>query len=877
MKLRHLATLLCSLSLFTACSSDSSPEIKTGRLQNISGLDYDTPSQHGRTTANGEYQYLEGENVTFRIGALELGKVAAGAAITPLTLAGSEVGAHKIMQLLLTLDEDDNGNNGIQIAASDAARFVKAQAIQSADISELIDASGVAHTLVSAEYARQFYNLSMQAISGVKPAQRYTRKDEASGATLSDEATRAGCVADSQTGLSWEVKTTDGLRAARHRYLPAMVRGATNAGQCDSSLEVCTAGDYSEKVNEARLCGFEDWRTPTEAELKTLLDPSQYDAAKQLAAIDRRAFPDAEPIFYWSDTLRKVQGFLAVWFNDTHKTLDSTLLAKERYGALRLVRGPMIPDAPSKEDQEDPNYIPLTNEGKLPKIGQPYACVDINDRALLSNKQKAEMRLLTPSDKNAPANQSLSPEQVKTLLATSNAGACGVSNWRLPTTAEMSKILTMALDAENTELRQTMPFLDSKANYWAGTADKLSSISANSPNAQNPAAARVVLISQTARPFFERVPTGPNTRPGDAELASWRDQYSRYQPGSSTQPNWPAPTLDASTREGFADLGLLPAPAFPANNPYSPEKVALGEKLFADPRLSRNNLISCASCHDPKNGWSDPKELSEGHVGQLGSRNAMTIINTAYVKELFWDGRAKSLEEQATGPISNPLEMHQSLSQTAYKIAAAPEYAALFTAAFGDQTINAERIAKAIATFERTITSQESDFDRFLKGDRKALSNDALWGLQLFRTKARCINCHNTPLMSDNQYHSNGLHYYGRELEDLGRYNVTKNPADIGKFRTPMLRDIIYSGNYMHNGLFSMGNGVGVLAMYNAGMVQTLPTGLDKFDPNFPKTSPEIKSLGLSKNEINALFEFMKAISAQPRTRPAAEKELFQK
>ncbi|MDW5416389.1 cytochrome c peroxidase [Iodobacter sp. CM08] len=879
MKLQYLASLLCTLPLLTACISDSQPEIKTGTLLNTAGVDYDTPSQHGRTTANGEFQYVAGETVTFHIGSLLLGQVAGKAMITPQTLANSSdvKYAHKIMQLLLTLDEDDNANNGIQIAASDAARFVNEQSIKSASLSELLDHNGIAHTLVSEQYTRQFYNLSMQAISGNKPVPRYSRKDAESGLEISDEGIRAGCVSDSQTGLSWEVKTTAGLRAAKHRYLPAMVRGVVNTGQCDPALEVCAANDYSEKVNETRLCGFDDWRTPTETELKTLLDPSQYDASKKLAATDRHAFPDAEPTFYWSDTLRKVHGFLAVWFDDTHKTLDSTLLAKERYGALRLVRGPIMPDAPSKEDQEDPNYIPLTQEGRLPKIGEPYACVDINDRALLVNKQKTEIRLLAPSDASAMANQSLDPQQLKALITASNTGSCAVKNWRLPTPTEMSKILTLALDSDNTELRQALPYLDVNASYWTGTADKISSISASSAIPQNPATARVLLISQTARPFFERMPNSPNTRPSDSEFAAWRSQYVRYQPGSATQPNWPAPTLDASTKEGFADLGLLPAPTFPASNPYSPEKVALGEKLFADPRLSRNNQISCASCHDPKNGWSDSKELSEGHVGQLGGRNAMTIINTAYVKELFWDGRAKSLEEQAKGPISNPLEMHQSLSQTAYKIAAAPEYAALFSAAFGDNSIDADRIAKAIATYERTITSKESAFDQFLKGDSKAISNDALWGLHLFRTKARCINCHNTPLMSDNQYHSNGLHYYGRELEDLGRYGVTKNPADIGKFRTPMLRDIIYSGNYMHNGLFSMGNGVGVLAMYNAGMVQTLPTGLDKFDPNFPKTSPEIKSLGLSKNEINALFEFMKAISAKPRTGPATAKELFQR
>ncbi|MCX7207739.1 MAG: hypothetical protein NT086_17520 [Proteobacteria bacterium] len=142
MKLQYLASLLCSLSLFTACTSDSQPEIKTGTLLKTTGVDYDTRSQHGRTTANGEYQYVDGEMVTFRIGSLVLGQVAAGAMITPLTLAKNEADAHKIMQLLLTLDEDDDANNGIQIAASDAARFVKEQTIQSASIKELLDANG---------------------------------------------------------------------------------------------------------------------------------------------------------------------------------------------------------------------------------------------------------------------------------------------------------------------------------------------------------------------------------------------------------------------------------------------------------------------------------------------------------------------------------------------------------------------------------------------------------------------------------------------------------------------------------------------------------------------------------------------------------------
>ena len=341
------------------------------------------------------------------------------------------------------------------------------------------------------------------------------------------------------------------------------------------------------------------------------------------------------------------------------------------------------------------------------------------------------------------------------------------------------------------------------------------------------------------------------------------------------QVHWPEPTVDASVRQaGFADLGLLPAVPFPANNPYSPAKAELGRKLFVDTRLSRNNQLACISCHNPKTGWSDKRDVSLGHIGQRGMRNSMSIINSAYVTELFWDGRAKSLEEQALGPIPNPLEMHQPLALAVDKIAAEPGYAHAFKQAFGDPRVDANRIAQALATFERTIISRDSAFDRFLKGDRQAMSDNAIWGLHLFRTKARCINCHNGALFSDNRFHNNGLHYLGRELEDKGRYDVTGNPADIGKFRTPSLRDIMYSSDYMHNGLFPLTPNIGVIAMYDAGMVQTPKPGSPRYQPGAPQTAAEIKPLGLSLMEKRALFSLLEALSEEPRSKPATLKEM---
>lgn len=852
----------------------------------VAGLAYDTPTQHGLTTASGEFHYLPGEQVTFRIGQLTLGTSPGTAVVTPLSLTGGNTAddpaALAMVRLLLTLDADDAPENGIQLDATDSARFTRKQLFSATtDVAALINETGVGYTLVDSDYARRHFALSLAALKGSVPTARYALVSE-SGSAATGTGQHA-CATDKETGLTWEVKTREGLRSASYRYKPAMERGLVNGGQCDPSLEMCTASDYAEKVNETRLCGFTDWRVPTEKELKTLWDPSQY--TNKQAAIDRHAFPDAEPTFYWTDTLRGVEGFLAVWFDDTHKTLPSTTLAKSRYGAVRLVRGPILPDAPSRDDQPDPSFIPLNRSKKPVASGDATECVDINLRSIAGDLQKNELFALAPSLGSDPANQLLANSAISAQVSSSNSQSrCQMATWRAPTVSEMASLLSMAVDSDDAQktdpaFAQAFPNVSPTTEWWANSNGSWVILGKNGSSREPVSGerARIMLLSKVARPVFVRKKAGEEMRPSASQFEQWRNSYAAFQPGQTRQPAWPAPELDDTVKAGFEDLGLLPAVPFPADNPYSKEKVALGQALFSEVKLSRNNTIACISCHDPKTGWSDSKELSEGHVGQLGSRNAMTILNTAYVKELFWDGRAKSLEDQAAGPIANPLEMHQSLGHAVSKIAADPNYAALFRAAFGDGTVTAERMTRAIATFERTIISKESAFDRFLKGDRTALSDDALWGMHLFRTKARCINCHNGALFSDNRFHSNGLHYYGRELEDLGRYRITGKPEDVGFFRTPTLRDILYSGNYMHNGLFPMTNGLGVIAMYNAGMVQTLPTGLFKYDPLYPKTSPEIRSLGLNRMETNALMEFMKAISAEPRTTPASEAELFRR
>lgn len=244
----------------------------------------------------------------------------------------------------------------------------------------------------------------------------------------------------------------------------------------------------------------------------------------------------------------------------------------------------------------------------------------------------------------------------------------------------------------------------------------------------------------------------------------------------STKPSteWPKPSLHNSINElTFQDIGKLPKMPFPEDNLYSEKKAKLGKLLFFDPRLSSSGQIACANCHNAELGWTDNLTRSFGHDRQTGGRNAMTILNVGLATSLFWDGRANSLEDQAQFPIMDALEMNEHLNLAVNKIAQIKGYQKLFKEVFNEE-VSLKNIQKAIATFERTVVSGATKFDRFISGESKLFTDEEVNGLHLFRTKAQCINCHNTSYFSDNNFHNDGQTLFGTKNEDFGRYNITK-------------------------------------------------------------------------------------------------------
>ena len=342
-----------------------------------------------------------------------------------------------------------------------------------------------------------------------------------------------------------------------------------------------------------------------------------------------------------------------------------------------------------------------------------------------------------------------------------------------------------------------------------------------------------------------------SSQEGPAE--NLRDLYA------GTPETWPAPHLDEGVPH--RELGPLPEVNYPEDNPYTKEAEDLGKMLFFDPRLSVSRQIACASCHDPELGWADGRQFAFGHNRRQGKRNTMSILNTAYFDELFWDGRTASLEEQSLFPLQDHVEMNMDLEVAIARLNSIPEYITLFEEVYQVDSIELEHLQKALATFERGIVSRKSRFDYFVEGDQEALNDQELLGLHLFRTKARCMNCHNGPLFSDNQYHNNGQSMFGRPGEDLGRYLVTEETADVGKFRTPSLRDVTYTGPWLHNGgIFELSE---MIDMYERGMPQIIPRKMEGH-PLYPQKSPLLKPLNLNSEEKQALLAFLEAISTRP-------------
>lgn len=331
-----------------------------------------------------------------------------------------------------------------------------------------------------------------------------------------------------------------------------------------------------------------------------------------------------------------------------------------------------------------------------------------------------------------------------------------------------------------------------------------------------------------------------------------------YSSGDYTK--WPKPEVDSLVyAQGFEDLGELGKPEFPEDNPYTEEKAALGKVLFFDPRLSKSGQISCANCHDPELNWGDARRVSYGEGRLQGNRNSPSLMNIAYAKVFFWDGRAATLEDQASFPIKDAKEMNFHIDLATKRLNKIKGYKPYFKKAFGKEKVTQTDILKAIATFERTLISPKSKFDKFIAGDSTQLTDKQVEGLHLFRTKARCINCHNTANFSDNKFHNIGLTYYGREYEDLGRYNVTGKAENVGEFKTQSLRGAAQNAPYMHNGLFP--NLRGILNIYNAGMPHPKRKANQVNDTLFPKTSKLIKKLNLNESELQALEAFINSLS----------------
>lgn len=322
---------------------------------------------------------------------------------------------------------------------------------------------------------------------------------------------------------------------------------------------------------------------------------------------------------------------------------------------------------------------------------------------------------------------------------------------------------------------------------------------------------------------------------------------------------WPKPTIDKGiVWQEFQSLDIDTSYYDTMDDP----KIILGQMLFFDPKLSGSNQISCSSCHDPELAWGDGREVSLGNDHLQGKRNTPSLYNIGSRKSFFWDGRAATLEEQAKGPITAHHEMNMESKNLAKKLKKIKGYPILFQNAYGSSDITYDKILNSLANFQNTIRSKRSRFDAFIDGDYTQLTDQEIEGMHLFRTKARCMNCHSGKYFTDESFHNIGLTYYKREYEDLGLYVITKKAEDVGRFRTPSLRDVMHTGPWMHNGLFD--NMTGIINMYNSGMHMIDPDENEKAaDPLFPQTDVLMKRLNLTDEEINSLTAFIKTLSGR--------------
>ena len=320
----------------------------------------------------------------------------------------------------------------------------------------------------------------------------------------------------------------------------------------------------------------------------------------------------------------------------------------------------------------------------------------------------------------------------------------------------------------------------------------------------------------------------------------------------------PRDTLPADRDLSAVPLGLRELPPVPPGNPLTPERVALGRRLFFDPILSRDGGLSCASCHQPEHGFAAPEPRPVGHAGQIGRRNAPSLLNRGYGKTFFWDGRARSLEEQVLQPIDNPTELGGSLVKRLEALRDEPGYVEAFSAAFpsagpGD-AVSRDHLSQALASFVRSLTAGDTPVDRFHAGDFAALDDAARRGLWIFDSRGGCWRCHSGPTFSDERFHNTGVGF-GEADRDEGRFEVTGRETDRHAFRTPPLRGVAHTAPYMHDG--SQKTLEEVVRFYDRGGSPADP-GLDR----------DLKPLDLDERAILDLVAFLEALSRFPPQDP---------
>ncbi len=311
-----------------------------------------------------------------------------------------------------------------------------------------------------------------------------------------------------------------------------------------------------------------------------------------------------------------------------------------------------------------------------------------------------------------------------------------------------------------------------------------------------------------------------------------------------------AASVTASVAEIRLPLGLDLYRPIPEDNPVTSAKVKLGKKLFGDKLLSRDRSLACKGCHQPKKAFTDGRAKAVGVYGRQGRRSVPSLVNRAYGLAFFWDGRTSTLEEQVVKPIESESEMDMTLDEAVERVQGKKRYRRLFRQAFGGEP-NSEDLARALASYVRTIYSGNSPFDRYIYGERGALTEQQRRGLRVFRGKGNCTACHIGPTFSDEEFHNTGVAWREGKLQDEGRFAISGEQDDKGAFKTPTLREVVRTAPYMHDG--SLATLEDVIDFYSDGGRKN------------PHLDEEIRPVKFTDQEKSDLLAFLRTLSGKVR------------